>query len=123
GFENAGRIGVDLVEFGTKLPSKLDFGDVKEFASDPHKQTWDAWTRRKLLEPRVYRYERVETRMPQFDLTPKELEMAVMFLKSQNDLTSSWPDSIRFQQTKEKAAIQRGNFLIDSYNCIGCHRV
>ena len=122
GFEANGRIGADLTEYGSKLPNKLDFGDVPEF-QDEHAQTWEAWTRRKVQEPRVYRYERVETRMPQFDATPEELEKATLFLKSQNNEASNYPKNIMYEPTKEKAAIQRGQFLVDSYNCGGCHRI
>lgn len=123
GFETMARIGADLTEFGSKATAKLDFGDVPEFASDPHSENWEAWTREKLNEPRAFRYERAAARMPQFDVSKEELDLAVIFLKSQNSVTKKWPAHIRHKQTKEQAAIQRGAFLVDVYNCGGCHLI
>jgi mono/diheme cytochrome c family protein len=51
------------------------------------------------------------------------MDKAILFLKSQNGETALFPKGIQFDQTKEKAAIQRGAFLIDAYNCTGCHRI
>jgi mono/diheme cytochrome c family protein len=56
-------------------------------------------------------------------VTQEEINEVVLFLKSQNTFTEKWPDSVRHLQTKEQAAIQRGAFLVDSYNCTGCHMV
>ena len=50
---------------------RLDFGD---YIPNHKLQTWDNWLKNKLLHPRVYRYDRVDTRMPQFDLAPDEVE-------------------------------------------------
>lgn len=121
GFETMARIGADLTEFGDKLTSKLDFGDVPEFTGDHHAQTWEAWTRTKLKTPRIYRYERASVRMPQFDVTPEEIELAMIFLKSQNATTKRWPSQVLKNQTPQEAAVQRGAFMIDVYNCTGCH--
>lgn len=123
GFETSARIGADLTEFGSKLPSKLDFGDVPEFTGDPHAQTWDNWIHKKLQDPRVYRYERASVRMPQFDLTKAEVESVVLFLKSQNDALKGWPTSIKRQLTTQELAMQRGAYMIDAYNCRGCHMI
>ncbi len=123
GFETRGRVGVELTDFGSKPVSKLDFGDVPEFTKDHHSQTWEGWLRRKLHDPRGYRYERVETRMPQFDLTEKEAEAVILFLKGQNLETEGWPDHIRYQPTDARKAVQRGAYLVEAYNCVGCHQV
>lgn len=123
GFDTTPRVAVDLTEFGSKPPSKLDFGDVPEFVADTHAQTWENWTRRKLHEPRVYRYERAATRMAQYDLTQAEQDALIIFLKGQNDVTKQWPAAVKHNLTAEKAAVQRGALLVDYYNCRGCHMI
>src|SRR5204863_5480035 len=65
GLETTAGIGAELTEFGNKEVARLDFGD---YIVNHTKQTWEAWLENKLKHPRVYRYERVDTRMPQFDL-------------------------------------------------------
>jgi len=123
GHENDGRIGAELIAFGSKPSHKLDFGDVPEFTKDHHSQTWEGWTRRKLYDPRSYRYERAEVRMPQFDLTERENDLITLFLRGQNLETEGWPDEIRKQHTPNELAVQRGAFLVDAYNCRGCHMI
>src|SRR5205085_1092565 len=78
GFETTAGIGVELTEFGAKTIERLDFGD---YIVDHNRQTWDAWTYHKLRHPRVYRYERVDTRMPQFDLSDEEIRDVMVVLK------------------------------------------
>lgn len=123
GFEDASRIGADLTLFGSKLSQKLDFGDVEPLASDPHAQTWENWTNQKLRQPRSFTYERATTRMPQFDLSDQEVADLVLFLKSQNEMDGDYPEHIKHQPTKDELAVQRGEYLIDIYNCGGCHLI
>lgn len=123
GFEGAARIGADLTLFGSKLPHKLDFGDVQRLVEDPHAQTWENWTELKLEQPRIYTYERATTRMPQFDLTEQEAADLVLFLKSQNEMDGNYPEHVKHQPTKDELAIQRGEYLVDVYNCSGCHLI
>lgn len=123
GFEATARVGADLTEFGDKAVAKLDYGDVPQFASDPHAQTWEAWLRTKLKTPRIYRYERAAARMPQFDVSDEEIDLAVIFLKSQNATTKKWPKQVLKNPTPQEDAVQRGAFMVDVYNCGGCHLV
>lgn len=123
GFEGAPRIGADLTLFGSKLPHKLDFGDVEELVSDPHAQTWEAWTRQKMKAPRSYTYERAVTRMPYFGFTQREVDLIVLFLKSQNEMALDYPEHVKHMQDDRDKAIQRGEYLLDVYNCTGCHLV
>ncbi len=123
GYENAPRIGADLTLFGSKLASKLDFGDVQHLVEDPHEQNWDNWTHLKLKAPRSYTYERAVTKMPQFDVTEAERKMIVLFLKSQNEMAQDYPEHVKHMPDEKDKAIQRGAFLIDVYNCGGCHLI
>lgn len=123
GFEGASRIGADLTLFGSKLPHKLDFGDVESLISDPHNQTWEAWLRQKLAAPRSYTYERATTKMPDFELTQREIDQIVLFLKSQNEMAQGYPEHVKHNQDERDRAVQRGEYLLDVYNCTGCHLV
>ena len=122
GFENAQKIGVELTEHGKKDANLLDFGDVKYFTEDPkHRQTYANWVWEKLHTPRVYAYERVETRMPQFDFTDDESLAILTFLKGQ---TGERP-TVDYQagQSPVKAAVLQGEKLVFWNGCRNCHIV
>lgn len=123
GFEGEARIGADLTAFGSKPADKLDFGDVPALVSDHHAQTWEAWISLKLQEPRAYTYERATTKMAQFDVTEDEKRSIILFLKSQNEMALKYPDHVKRRQTAEVKAVQRGEYLLDQYNCSGCHLI
>jgi len=122
GFETAQKIGTELTEHGRKEASLLDFGDVKYFTHNPqHSQTYANWIWVKLATPRIYAYERVETRMPQFDFSDDEKLALLTFLKGQTGekppaqyLTASDPN---------KAAVFAGERLVYWNGCRNCHVV
>src|SRR5262249_57888349 len=78
GFETQAGIGVELTDFGAKGVERLDYGD---YIVDHNRQTWESWLYEKLRHPRVYRYERVDTRMPQFDFNDEEIPDLLVVLK------------------------------------------
>ncbi len=76
GFEDAKPIGTELTEEGSKAVHRLDFG----FIHIPH--TRHDWFRTKLHEPRIFDRDRArgweeKLRMPNFRLSPQELDQAV----------------------------------------------
>ncbi len=117
GFEHAQKIGANLSDFGHKAVDLLDFGDA---ITDHHQQTWYNWLNLKLHHPRAYRYERVDTVMPQFDFDDHEVELLMVFLKSQKG-PPAVPSKYLAGQAPEKAAIVAGQKIVDYYNCRGCH--
>jgi mono/diheme cytochrome c family protein len=133
GFETTPGIGAELTEFGTKEVSRLDFGD---YITKHTEQTWDAWLKNKLEHPRVYRYERVDTRMPQFDLCgdpreekreeckgrENEVELLMVVLKGMRGKTRD-NDFRGHKLTEAEAVRERGRELVRFYNCYGCHTV
>ena len=122
GFENAQKIGTELTEHGKKDANLLDFGDVKYFTEDPkHRQTYANWVWEKLHTPRIFAYERVETRMPQFDFTDDEALSILTFLKGQ---TGERP-TVDYQagQGPVKAAVLQGEKLVFWNGCRQCHIV
>src|SRR5260370_25165049 len=122
GFENAQKIGTELTEHGRKAVELLDFGDVQYFTEDPkHHQTYASWVWEKLHTPRVFAYERVETKMPQYDFSDDEALAILTFLKGQ---IGERPDpSYLTGQTEQQAAVFRGEKLVFWNGCRNCHVV
>jgi cytochrome c2 len=124
GFENAQKIGVELTEEGKKDANLLDFGDVRYFTEDPkHRQTWANWVWTKLHTPRIYAYERVETRMPQFDFTDDEALAIETFVRGQSGEKPDQPEFIAGANNPEKQAILHGEKLVFWNGCRNCHVV
>jgi cytochrome c2 len=122
GFENAQKIGTELTEHGRKGVELLDFGDVQYFTEDPkHHQTYANWVWEKLHVPRVFAYERVETRMPQFDFTDEEALSILTFLKGQTGEVP--PPEYRTGANEVQAAVFKGERLVFWNGCRNCHVV
>jgi cytochrome c2 len=122
GFENAQKIGTELTEHGRKGVELLDFGDVQYFTEDPkHHQTYANWVWEKLHVPRIFGYERVETRMPQFDFTDEEALSILAFLKGQTGETP--PPEYRAGMDPLHAAVFKGERLVFWNGCRNCHVV
>ncbi|TMA16577.1 MAG: c-type cytochrome [Deltaproteobacteria bacterium] len=122
GFENAQKIGTELTEHGRKAVELLDFGDVRYFTEDPkHRQTYANWVWEKLHVPRIFAYERVETRMPQFDFTDDEALAVLTFLKGQTGETP--PPEYRTGMNEVQAAVFKGERLVFWNGCRNCHVV
>jgi cytochrome c2 len=117
GFEHAQRIGANLSDFGHKPVELLDFGDA---ITDPHRQTWANWLDLKLRRPRAYRYERVDTRMPQFDLSDDEVRALMVFLRGAKG-PYTVPTKYLAAQDEQRQAVVQGEKAVDFYNCRGCH--
>ena len=122
GFENAQKIGTELTEHGRKAVELLDFGDVRYFTEDPrHNQTYANWVWEKLHVPRVFAYERVETKMPQFDFSDDEALAILTFLKGE---TGETPEpSYRAMQGEAQQAVLKGERLVFWNGCRNCHIV
>jgi cytochrome c2 len=119
GYEQTAGIGAELTEFGIKETTRLDYGD---YITNHSMQTWEAWLQNKLAHPRVYRYERVDTRMPQFDLAPEEIEDVMVVLKGMRGKQLD-ADVRGHKLTPVEAQRERGRELVRWFNCYGCHTV
>jgi cbb3-type cytochrome oxidase cytochrome c subunit len=119
GFETTPGIGVELSEFGAKTIERLDFGD---YITNHNSQTWEKWLYHKLRHPRVYRYERVDTRMPQFDLTDEEITDVMVVLKGmRGDEKDAHVLGHKLSGVEEMR--EQGRRMVRWYNCFGCHPV
>ncbi len=118
GFENQPGIGAELTEFGAKTVDRLDFGD---FVTDHNMMTWDRWAYHKLRHPRVYRYERTEAKMPQFDLSDEEIWSVMTVLRGLRGRENTGGLAVTLDAAGK--ARERGRELVRYYNCYGCHTV
>jgi cytochrome c2 len=124
GFENAQKIGTELSEHGRKDPKLLDFGDVKFFTEEPtHRETYANFVWTKLHTPRIYGYELVETRMPQFDLSDDEALALLTFLKGQTGEREKVPRELLPGIDGPKLAVLTGERLVFWNGCRNCHEV
>ena len=118
GFENSSPIAPELGSFAKKDITTLDFGYA---IPDHHLQTTETFATLKLDAPRIYRRDRIELKMGDFDLSPREIRALVTFLKG---LTSGRPrNAYASGQHADYSAALAGRQLVDDYNCRGCHMI
>ncbi|MFZ5469503.1 MAG: c-type cytochrome [Myxococcota bacterium] len=116
GHEHDAKIGADLNEYGRKTVDLLDFGNA---VPNPRHHSWYNFVDLKLRAPRAYRYERVDTRMPQFDFTDAEVESIMVFLKSRT--AEKVPAAYLVSNNQRLTAMAHGEQVMERYNCKGCH--
>lgn len=124
-YETMPGIGVALSSFGAKSVEALDYGD---YIADHNAQTWESWTYNKLRHPRVYRYDRVDTRMPQFSFTEQEIKDLMVVLKGlrgeERDPITGRAVPLPVHLLSEAGKLrEKGRAMIRWYNCYGCHTV
>ncbi|MDO8462466.1 MAG: c-type cytochrome [Deltaproteobacteria bacterium] len=116
GFENAGKLSVDLSTFGKKDVVELDFGDT------PVPRTWRDWAHGKLKDPRMYLTEKTSSRMPNFNLTDVEIDNLLVFLGGLKK--EEVPErAVPVKSHPERVAVSAGQFMVNRYNCKGCHLI
>ena len=137
GQEKAGRIGTELTYEGSKDVSLLDFGHLTQDFKKHHRETaWD-WFKTKLQNPRVFdclEYEpetgyctdnrKRETpilRMPNFRLNDEEINALATFMLGSIDEPRG--AGIRDEPLGDRKSIAEGWWLVNQYNCTGCHQV
>ncbi len=116
GMEKAQKIGADLTEEGKKATDLLDFGDA---ITDPRQETWVNWMVTKLHTPRIYGYERAESKMPQFDFSDAEAKSILVFLRG--EVGDAPPTEYLAAHAGDKKSIVEGERLVDIYGCRNCH--
>ncbi len=116
GHENDAKIGAEMNEYGRKTVDLLDFGNA---IPNPRHHSWYNFVDLKLRAPRVYRYERVETRMAQYDVNDDEVVKVMTFLKSRT--AEKVPPSYLLTSNERLTAMAHGEQTVEYYNCKGCH--
>ncbi|MFO0758339.1 MAG: c-type cytochrome [Byssovorax sp.] len=116
GYEKSAPIAPELGGFAKKDVTTLDFGYA---IADHHLHTTETFATLKLDSPRIYRRDRIELKMGDYDLSPREIRSIVLFLKG---LVNARPKTAyEPQKQPEYAAALEGRQIVDDYNCRACH--
>src|SRR5262249_18605213 len=84
-----------------------------------HLQTTETFATLKLDSPRIYRRDRIELKMADFDLSPREIRSLVVFLKGLVNARPK-PQYSPSAQPAYASALD-GRQLVEDYNCRACH--
>ena len=115
GFEDEGRSGADLAEYGRKGRQQMHFGSVEPPAEA---STWDFYTRTKLTDPRAFETSDIQQLMPAYSFEEGEVEALVVFLRG---LRGDSPPAGYVHEPQEPADAVSGRALAADFNCAGCH--
>jgi mono/diheme cytochrome c family protein len=137
GLEEEGRIGTELTQEGSKPIERLDFALLTEDAKkgiDPFtgEETERSWYNHKgffeykLRNPGVYDVGKIKPpeerlKMPNIYLEPEEITALTTFLLG--SVATGLPESIRYNPAGQKRNVQDGWWIVQKYNCMGCHNV
>jgi cytochrome c551/c552 len=118
GFENYAPIAPELNGWAKKDLSQIDYGYAID---DHHQQTHETFAVWKLDSPRIYRRDRIELKMGDFDLSAREIRSLVVFLMGLSPMKPR-SETNPYEEADYKAALE-GRQIVEDYNCRGCHLV
>jgi len=126
GLENESRIGTELTFEGSKPIERLDFALLTHPAQNEGWYDHKGFFEHKLENPAVFDQGKVkehleQLRMPNFVLSKQEINALTTFLLGA--VETSFPVTYRFEPEDARADIQQGWWLIQRYNCNGCHQI
>ncbi|MBI3653942.1 MAG: c-type cytochrome [Acidobacteria bacterium] len=142
GLEDEQRIGTELTPEGSKPIERLDFALLTEPAKkgeDPvtgeemdsanGRENWydhKGFFENKLKNPGIYdkgkeKPPEERLKMPNIYLEAQDITALTTFLLG--SVESSLPASMRYNPTGQKKNVQDGWWVIQKYNCMGCHNV
>jgi len=140
GLEDEGRIGTELTNEGSKPIERLDFALLTEDAklgilpsgkkTPAGRGSWydlKGFFDNKLADPAVFDRGKYKPdpmdrlRMPKPNVTKEDIDALTTFLLGSTDPTL--PQEYMYKPADQRAAIQRGWWLVTKYNCIGCHQI
>ncbi|HEY3138165.1 MAG TPA: c-type cytochrome, partial [Blastocatellia bacterium] len=141
GMEDEQRIGTELTVEGSKPIERLDFALLQEPAmagKDPisgaeirrdDRESWydhKGFFEYKLRSPGIYDRGKVKSseerlRMPNIFLPESDVTALTTFLLGSTE--TNLPESMRYNPTGGKKSVQDGGWIVQKYNCIGCHNV
>ncbi|MGH9424851.1 MAG: hypothetical protein ACRD2L_00870, partial [Terriglobia bacterium] len=126
GLEEEGRIGTELTKEGSQPIERLDFALLTHDAKHEGWYTHKGFFEHKLKDPAVYDKGKVKTpleklRMPNFRLKEEEVTVVTTFLLGSVD--STLPPHYFYNPKDQRKDIREGWWLVNKYNCMGCHQV
>jgi cytochrome c551/c552 len=146
GLEDEGRIGTELTSEGSKPIERLDFALLTEVAqrggSEPIKNSHDlerlpegpakapwydhkGFFEHKLAEPDIWDLGKIKSeteklRMPNMHLDKEEIQALTTFLMGSQEI--ALPASYQYRPLDYRRDIQEGWWIVQKYNCVGCHQ-
>ena len=137
GLEEEQRIGTELTPEGSKPIERLDFALLTEvakkgedpFTGEEGKRKWydhKGFFEYKLRSPGVYDFGKEKPpqerlKMPNIYLEEADITALTTFLLG--SVTTSLPEALRYNPVGQKKQVQDGWWVIQKYNCMGCHNV
>ncbi|MEW6129095.1 MAG: hypothetical protein AB1757_18800 [Acidobacteriota bacterium] len=136
GLEEEQRIGTELTPEGSKPIERLDFALLTEPAKrgeDPYtngegRKWYDhkGFFENKLRNPGIYdkgkeKPPEERLKMPNIYLEKPDIDALTTFLLG--SVETPLPASMRYTPTGQKKAVQDGWWVVQKYNCMGCHNV
>jgi cytochrome c2 len=141
GLEEEQRIGTELTLEGSKPIERLDFALLQQPAMQgkdpmtgeditrPGREKWydhKGFFENKLRSPGIYDRGKVKSaderlRMPNIFLPDSDVTALTTFLLG--SVETNLPESIRYNPTSQKKSVQDGWWIVQKYNCMGCHNV
>lgn len=118
GFEDAGRPGADLDDFGDKTTDRLTWGDALNKCDQPE---LECWTVNKFLKPRWFAAENLELYMPDMALTAQEATALAVFVMANR--VYQIPSQYQRILTASERVLRDGERLLTANNCRGCHEI
>jgi cytochrome c551/c552 len=146
GLEDEGRIGTELTFEGSKPIERLDFAlltdvaqrggsepiadpdDLARLPEGPAKSPWydhKGFFEHKLAEPNIWdqgkiKPETEKLRMPNPHLDQDQVRALTTFLMGSQE--SGLPASYQYRPMDYRRDIQEGWWIVQKYNCVGCHQ-
>jgi len=141
GMEDEQRIGTELTVEGSKPIERLDFALLQQPAmqgKDPvtgeeikreGRESWydhKGFFENKLRSPGIYDRGKVKSpderlRMPNIYLPESDVTAVSTFLLG--SIEANLPESMRYNAIGQKKSVQDGWWIVQKYNCMGCHNV
>jgi cytochrome c2 len=141
GLEDEQRIGTELTLEGSKPIERLDFALLQQPAmqgkdpmtgTDIKREGRESWYdhkgffENKLRNPGIYDRGKVKAaderlRMPNIFLPDSDVTALTTFLLG--SVETSLPESLRYNPAGGKKSVQDGWWIVQKYNCMGCHNV
>ncbi|MBI5552440.1 MAG: c-type cytochrome [Desulfobacterales bacterium] len=107
------KVGISVAEVADKRMEELPFGSSKV----PHTK-WD-WIENKITNPAIYKAENMPMSMPDFNLSPEEVEQLTVFYLFNRLL--KLPEKYLVKSSDPSALTERGQWMLSHFNCRGCH--
>ncbi len=138
GLEDEGRVGTELTNEGSKPIERLDFALFTEDAKrglepDGKRAQRGSWYdlkgffEHKLANPAVYDAGKYKPnpldrlRMPKPNVNGEDIDAITTMLLGSTD--PSLPPDYMYKPSDDRAAIQKGWWIVAKYNCMGCHQI